>query len=382
MRIEEMSVLESWLSQYEGKSRGNYESAIKWFLKWAETTPEELVKTYKEAPDKNQWAKEWGNILLRFQSEMLEKGIKKNGKPYKKGGVRNAVVAVQSFFSSTCQKLTIRRGRIIPVQMRTDGHIFSINDLRKMFDIADTRDKAILSTAVSLGWSISDFLSLKRKFIEDLIKRARSENSEFIFFDLQRGKTDARTLGILSPEAINWLEQWLRCSEETEFLWSSPRGERLKDDTISDILNRLAKESGIVTTGAVYFHAFRKFLMTSLSNAGLNEFEIKTIVGKDISISDVTYLRIKEEAFSKYKQAYPSFSLIKTEANGKIEGLKEALRQLEKENKELKETIQGLQVRITELQQGLDKVTSRLDKLETMIEPQKEQPKKEKVEFT
>lgn len=221
--------------------------------------------------------------------------------------------------SSTCQKLTIRRGRIFPVQMRTDEHIFSLNDLRKMFDIADTRNKAILSTAVSLGWSISDFLSLKRKFIKGFIERAKAENREFIRFDWQRPKTDAPVLGILTPESIAWLESWLKCSEETEYLWSSSRGEKLKDESIGDMLNRLASEAGIVKTGTIHFHGIRKFLMTSLSNASLNEFEVKTVLGKRIPISDLTYLtNIKESAFSKYKQAYSSFSLIKTEANGKI----------------------------------------------------------------
>lgn len=95
MRIEKMGVLEEWLSQYQGKTRTTYESAFKNFLEWAQTTPEELLKIYKEASDKTEWSREWGNILIRFQNEMLEKGQKKNGKPYKKGGVRNAVVTVQ-----------------------------------------------------------------------------------------------------------------------------------------------------------------------------------------------------------------------------------------------------------------------------------------------
>jgi len=163
VKIEKMSVLKEWLSQFPENTRGTYESAFNHFLEWAKTTPEELVKTFKESKDKTEWAKEWGNIVVRFQNETLEKGRKKNGKPFKKSGVRNLVVAVLSFFAIECQPLNLRKGRIFPIQMRTDEHVFSLNDLRKMFEIADTRDKAILSTAVSLGWSISDFLVEQEK---------------------------------------------------------------------------------------------------------------------------------------------------------------------------------------------------------------------------
>jgi len=369
-----MSVLESWLSQFEGKTRTTYESAFKNFLEWAKATPEELVKIYKEAPDKNEWSKEWGLNLLRFQSEMLEKGVKKNGKPYKKGGVRNAVVAVQSFFSSTCQKLIVRRGRIIPVQMRTNEHMFSINDLRKMFDVANTRDKAILSTAVSLGWSISDFLSLKRQFIKDLIERAKSENLKFITFDWLRNKTDAPILGILTPESLYWLEQWIKTSEESEYLWASNRGEKLRDQTVSDILTRLAKDSGIVTTGTIHFHGFRKFLMTILTTSGLNEFEVKTILGKKIPISDATYLRIKDDAFSKFKQAYPFFSLIKTEANGKIAKVEEVLDTMMEVLRDLvKDKLQ---------EKGLMKMTKQTDWKAIYEKLLPESEKEEEVELT
>jgi len=45
--------------------------------------------------------------------------------------------------------------------------------------------------------------------------------------------------------------------------------------------------------------------MSTLSNAGLNSFEVKLILGKKIPTTDRTYLQtLKQSAFEKYQKAY------------------------------------------------------------------------------
>lgn len=67
-------------------------------------------------------------------------------------------------------------------------------------------------------------------------------------------------------------------------------------------------------------HLLRKFVMDTLSSQGLNEFEVKIIVGKAIPLSDATYLTtIKRTAFQKYQKAFSSFSLKGSESNHKFD---------------------------------------------------------------
>ena len=278
-----------------------------------------------------------------------------------KNTIRNAVTTVRSFFTSECQPVTIKRGRIFEPQLPTNEHEFNQSDLQKMFNIGGVRDKAILSTAVSLGWGISDFLDLERDFIEGLIKRARSENQQFINFDSQRKKTDVRLVGILTPEALDTLEAWLKYSEKykskTRWLWASTRRGRLQVDSVNDILRRLVQEAGLVTTGKVHFHLLRKFLFNTLSSYGLNSFESKFVIGKKISASDLTYLqRLKQDAFKKYQEAYPNFSLIKVNAEDRE--LKEAYSEIIGENRRLRlrtdAVVEGYESRIKKLEDTLE----------------------------
>jgi len=336
MEVEELGALEEWLSQYGEGTQNTYRLLFKKFLEYTKSTPEELVKIYKEAEDKRKWSKDYGAILLRFQEYLLKEGMKPNG-------VYTTVTCVRSFFSRMCQPLSIRRGGVIQQQMAKGEHVFSQSDLQKMYSIADLRDKAIISTAVALGWSSKDFLNLERDFIEKLVKRAKDQGENFIRFDWERGKTKAPVMGILTPEALNDLEKWLKYSEKynSKWLWSGSRNKKIWRDVLTDMLNRLSEKADLSLTGKLRFHLFRKFLMNTLAVSGLNEFETKIILGKKIPISDLTYLQLKESAYKKYKEAYPNFSLTKI-VNERIPKLQETVVDQQKEIEILKTKVEVL----------------------------------------
>lgn len=367
MQVEKISIEDDWLGQLDKRTRIEYKSAIKFFINWSKTSFEELVRDYKNSEDKVLWSREMANLVLRFQNEMLETVSPKTKKPYSRNYVRNIVVVVSSFFSTECQPLTFRKGKTIKVSMAQNEHSFSIQDLRKMFDCADLRDKTVLACAISLGFSVSDFLSLKREFVKSLIERAKSENLDFIDFQYQREKTNEKIMGILNPTAIEYLTQYLAYTEKdkkSEFLFD------LTAEAISDILNRLADKSGIVKIGNVHFHALRKFLLSTLSNCGLNEFEVKTVLGKKIPISDLTYLQgIKESAFEKYKGAFPKFTLVGNgNGNGKIEGLKETVLDLQKKVVNQDMVNKTLTEKITELETDFEVQQKEMNKANELIQ--------------
>lgn len=91
-----------------------------------------------------------------------------------------------------------------------------------MFEVADTRDKAILALACSLGWEISGFVDLKRKTLRKLIERAKDIGEQFVYFRDIRQKTGQPRLGILNPLVIDWCDKWLQLPE------NMPQRERIR----------------------------------------------------------------------------------------------------------------------------------------------------------
>lgn len=296
---ENKGPMEEWLEELGPGSRQTYESKFKDFLEWVGKTDEEILEEWRAVEDRDEFRKDWGKVVLRYYQYCLERTGKVNT-------ARTHVTAVRSFFASQCDKLKIKKGAIAKPRAARGEHVFSRGDLQQMFKFAGVREKAILSTAVSLGWSASDFLSLERAFLEKYIARARSEGLEFIRFDWEREKTGEPILGVLTPEAMDSLEEWFERIPGAR--WAFPReagnGERpISQDSLNDIVRAMVREANIVTTGTVRFHLLRKFLMSELASAGLNEWEVKIILGKAIPISDSTYLqKIKNDAFEKYVQ--------------------------------------------------------------------------------
>lgn len=301
---------EKWLEELKPSSAGQYKNRFQDFLDWIGTTDEEIYKEWKTTEDRDEFIKKWSSIALRYYRYWVEKTGKVNT-------ARGQVTAVRSFFASQCGKLKIKKGAIGKPKAAKGEHVFSQQDLMKMYNFAGVREKAILATAVSLGWGSSDFLSLEREFLEKQIKRARSEGLNFIRFDWVREKTGEAMMGILTPEAMDSLEEWFKRIPKSKWAFPSngfgnAEGRAICNDTLNDILKAMVKEADIVTTGSIRFHLLRKFLMGELSGAGLNEFEQKIIVGKAIPVTDLTYLqKIKDDAFEKYcRQGYERIRLV------------------------------------------------------------------------
>ena len=206
--------------------------------------------------------------------------------------------------------------------MAKGEHVFSRKDLAKMWHCANTRDKAILACGCALGWGVSQVASMEREFFERLVKRARSEELEFVAFDWERPKTSAQIYGILTPCALDSLERWLEKTKDTKSKWlwiSDSNRTHLSVDALNDILRYLVKESAIVTTGKIRWHLLRKWLIKSLSSAGLVEWETKIVVGKGIPSTDSTYLAgLKQSAYEKYCGSYPEHLSLVSYSNNHI----------------------------------------------------------------
>lgn len=289
---------------------------MKRFLEWSGKTVEDLNKlSIKEAR----------HLLLQFQGDMKSQEERNNT-------ILAIITSVRSFFVYLEKPIKFRRGQLVKQQMATRGyHHFSNGDLGQMYNTGGAFEKALLATGVSLGWEVSAILDIDRKDFKRFVERARKEKKEFFTFAIQREKTGAHRLGILNPLALEALERYFAVNkDETEKLFP------LTSLGANKVLRRLAREANIALTGPIRFHELRSWLMSKLSRADFNEFQIKYIMGKTIPLTDLTYLNtLQAEIEEKYPEAYKKhLSILKYQTKnqtGEIESLKaevERLKQL------------------------------------------------------
>jgi hypothetical protein len=243
-------------------------------------------------------SKEMRHVALCFQNEQINKGVKTNT-------VISMMTALGSFCNSNAKILPLR-GKRLKIQIDMDSHVFTNGDLAAMFDVGDTQEKAILATFTSLGWEVGAVLGLKRAFIQGLIQKAREDKQEYVYFRSQRQKTGALRLGVLNPLALEWLERWFKeWQGERIFEYRSKEG-------INSMMVRLVKGGQVRKTGRIHSHLIRKWVMSGLSRAGFNDFQIKYLMGKAIPISDMTYLQtLQQEIEERYPQAFKTLLNIK-----------------------------------------------------------------------
>lgn len=298
--------IKSWLEECRSNgTRHSYSARIKTYFTWYNKPVGEFLSLSPE---------EKRHVALQFQNEV------RGAKGRRDNTICSTLGALNSFLDTYDMKINFK-GKMVRREMDLDSHTFSNGDLTKMFDLGNTKEKALLSLAVSLGWEVSAVLGLPRRQLQSYIDRARSERKQFFYFLSQRAKTNAPRLGVLNPLALEWCGKWLTQSEN--FI---PR-QRKKDKQIrvvsdvfditeegaNKIMRRLAKEAHIVTTGRVHFHKLRGWVISGLSRAGFNEFQIKFCVGKAIPMTDFTYLQtLQMEIEDRYPKAFEEQLNLKT----------------------------------------------------------------------
>jgi site-specific recombinase XerD len=311
-----------------------YKDRMNRFFKFLDVTDAEFIEAYKRTEDRHEWAKRMGLKVIAFYNDRVSKG-------YATNTVRAEVSTVRAFCRDNCTTLLIPRRKIAKAKAAKGEHEFTREELSKMFYVADVRGKAILSTAISLGFSVKDFSQLKRDFVESLVNNALREKRDFMPFDYERGKTGVQSRSHLTPEAINSLKAWFEYVDQyraekglpkSEWVWANGNSGHLDPQTLNDIVKDLVTKANITTTGNVRFHLLRKFLMNAIQDAGFDSWETKRVLGKEIPTSDSTYLQgLSRKVTEKFPKAYDFIRLTGFESNNhtRIEDLEAKLQQME-----------------------------------------------------
>jgi hypothetical protein len=302
--MSDFELLAPWLEECRSpNTRYQYEMRMRIFLEWY---GKPLSSFLALSP------KDMRHVAVMFQNEAVAGWKPKsrlNAKVYLGRPVPelkpNTIIGVLTALGSFCafnDKPLRLRGKRMQVQIDLDSHSFSNADLARMFEIGTTQEKALIATLCSTGWEVSSVLGLDAGFIWNHVCRAKENGQKFVYFLDQRKKTGVRRLGVLNPLALEWLGEWLKeWHGQTCFKFRTKEG-------VSDMLKRLARQGHVHTVGRVHTHSIRAWVISALSHAGFNEWQIKYVVGKSIPVSDATYLRtLQQEVEEKYPLAYEGY---------------------------------------------------------------------------
>jgi hypothetical protein len=331
------SITENWVKASYPKAKAQdtwkYQDRMNRFLEFIGLTDAELIESYKRAKDRVEWAKQFGQKAVAYYNDRVSKG-------YATNTVRAEVSTVRAFCRDNATTLLLPRRKIAKAKIAKGEHEFTQTEFQQIFHVSGIFEKAAVSTAISLGYHVSDFSELKRDFIESLVNKAVEQKIDFIGFNHERTKTGVTARSHLTPEARDSLRAWFDYIDKvraekglpkSEWVWVNGNGGHVIDKTFNIMLKDLCKKAGITTTGKVRFALFRKFLMGALSDAKLNAFQIKRAVGKEVPTTDATYLQhLDRQLDEDFHLVYPFIRLNGTiQSRTRLEDLESKIQQME-----------------------------------------------------
>jgi site-specific recombinase XerD len=293
-----MSVQEFLDSVSNPSTKKGYRFGLKEFVEWYGKPAEEILKirqddlTQKAGENviefKNRAAR-FEKEIEKFHSHLIEKG-------YSINSARNMTLGIRQLFRYYQMPTTMRSGSKVSQTVQTTKNFpLTIEHVRKMFEVANLKERTVLSVAVDTGLRISDFLAIKKTDLPPL------NNEPPIAFTLLTQKEKITANCFLSQESIDLLKTYLTTLQKknNSYLFSSNGKSHLSDEAVSKMLNRLAEKAQIELNGkSLSFHCFRKMFLSTSIDSGIGLTAGKKLCGKAIPKSDDTYLttvKLKEK---------------------------------------------------------------------------------------
>ena len=347
-----------------------YKMGLKKFFEWANKTPDQVLQERKndltQKPNEDlvthrNRAQNYAKIIERFHSHLLQQGYKINTAKSLTNGIRQ-------LFRYYQMDIKVRNGSSLNRTVKTQRNFpLTIEHVRKMYQVANFRERVILSMATDLGLRVSDFLKIKKTDLPDLNLEAP------ISFDVMTDKEDVIARGFLSKETVNLLKKYLKTlSEDNPYLFPSSqhKPKPISRTQMSNLLKDLAKKSGLkINNGkSLTFHCFRKMLLSASIDSGIGLTAGKKLVGKTIPQSDDTYLTTVKlrELFSQVKKFLTISESQKVETDA-IETLKKTVSKLQNDltiqqtiTKTISEENVKIKQELKELNDGLKELNAEL----------------------
>src|SRR5665647_1185715 len=312
------------------KTKKCYRHGLKKFCEWYGKTAEQILELRKE--DLTQLRGE--NLIdFRNRASRFEKEIEKfHSYLLTRGSINTARVqtlGIRQLFRYYEMPIRFRNGSKIGKTVKTTKNFpLTIEYVTKMFEVADLRERVILSMATDLGLRIGDFIALKKSDLPPLDQELP------ISFETMTAKEGVLAYGFQSKETVDLLKVYLPTLERKNgnpFLFPSNGNRSISDEWLNKLLQRLAEKAKINLNGkCISFHCFRKMFLSTAIDSGIGLTAGKKLCGKAIAQSDDTYLTTVNlrQKFIQLKKFLSIRELPRLDIE-KIEPLKNAISKLQ-----------------------------------------------------
>lgn len=314
MKNEKDKATIEWLNSQKDSTRPTYQTFWNYFLEFTNMTGDQILSD-RETDKEHKWEKR----VLQFKQWLIDE------KHLAQYTATSAAMAVRGFFTYYYKTLRYRRQESKKLQektRKTEDYKFSVEDMKKMADVANLSEKYIAVAGKSFGLRAGDFLRLTKGDLEAYIDRpvpisigkigtGKEKVPAYPFID-----SDAQPVIKLMLERMNRKGRTKPTDRILTYKW---------EKELSQTLKRLAKRAGLkVGNKRVRFHCLRKFLIDNISSL-MSESKWKQIVGK--SISEGAYVSA-DSLREDYKRAMNKTTFTKLVSENEVE-LRAAQRMLE-----------------------------------------------------
>jgi len=338
-----MSVQEFLNSISNPRTRKGYRFGLNKFVEWFSKPAEEILAIRQEdltqKPGEN--LVEYRNRAARFEKEIEKFHSHLIKKDYSINSARNMTLGIRQLFRYYQMPVTMRSGSKVSQTVKTTKNFpMTIEHIRKMFQVANLKERMVLSLAVDTGLRISDFLKIKKTDLPLL------DSEPPIAFTLLTQKEKIPAHCFLSKETVNQLKTYLPTlkKKNNEYLFASNGKSHISDEAVSKMLKRLAEKAQIDLNGkSLTFHCFRKMFLSASIDSGIGLTAGKKLCGKAIARSDDTYLttvKLKEK-FIQLKKYLTIKQILEVES-GQIEKLGSLVAKLAEELEQQKTVTQAV----------------------------------------
>jgi integrase len=285
-----MSVQEFLNSISNPRTRKGYRFGLNKFIQWFGKPAEEILAMRQgdltQKPGEN--LVEYRNRAARFEKEIekFHRHLLENG--YSINSARNMTLGIRQLFRYYQMPVTMRSGSKVSQTVKTTKNFpLTIEHVRKMFQVANLKERTVLSLAVDTGLRISDFLAIKKTDLPPL------DTEPPIAFTLLTQKEKIPAHCFLSKETVDQLKTYVSTLKKKNnlYLFASNGKNHISDEAVSKMLKRLAEKAQInLNRKSLTFHCFRKMFLSASIDSGIGLTAGKKLCGKAIARSDDTYL--------------------------------------------------------------------------------------------
>ena len=364
---------EEFFDSIRNKStRKGYRNGIKKFCHWYNKSPSEILELRKDdlTQRPNENLVEYRNRAARFEKEiekfhshMLDEGHSINSS-------RNYTIGIRQLFRFYQMPVRMRAGSQVTRTVKTSKSFpLRIEHVRQMFEVADLRERVILSMATDLGLRTVDFIDINKNDLPNLNQEAP------IPFDIMTAKEDVVAHGYLSQESVDLLKTYLpvldQKKKDNPYIFASNGLSHISEEWLNKLLKKLGKKAQIpIPNGKkLSFHCFRKMFLSSSIDSGIGLTAGKMMCGKAIAQTDETYLTTVKlgERFKQLKRFLTITEQARVESEN-IESLSKVVNNLQEDMTQQKTINEVITKQNIELKKNLQSLKDSAEKKDAIVE--------------